>query len=61
LCEHYEIPLVVPTTESGDLITKVHDEAARGKFDGIVCHYHLTRGKIDCAGLELKKIVDSLY
>jgi len=61
LCEHYEIPLVVPTTESGDLITKVHDEAARGKFDGVVCHYHLTRGKIDCAGLELKKIVDSLY
>jgi len=60
LCEHYEIPLVVPTTESGDLITKVHDEAARGKFHGVVCHYHLTRKKIDCAGLELKKIICSL-
>lgn len=56
----YNIPLVVPTNDDGELITAVHDPAARGKFKGVVCHYHLTRRKIDCAGLELKKIIDSL-
>ena len=60
LTSHYNIPLVVPT-DDGELMTGVHNGAAKGKFNGIVCHYHLTRKKIDCAGLELKKIVDSLY
>jgi len=59
LCENYNIPLQVPE-ENGRLLTRVHSDAARGKFSGVVCHYHLTRGKIDCAGLELKKIIDSL-
>lgn len=61
LCEHYKIPFVVPTTKEGVLMTSVHNGAARGKFKGVVCHYHLTKRKIDCAGLELKKIIDSLY
>ncbi len=59
ICNHYDIPFAVPEKD-GELLTKVDVDAAKGKFDGIVCHYHLTRGKIDCAGLELKKIVDSL-
>ena len=59
LSECYDIPLSVPE-KNGKLMTGVHNSAARGKFNGIVCHYHLTRKKIDCAGLELKKIVDSL-
>ncbi len=60
LCKHYNIPLEVPT-KHGILMTGVHNGAAKGKFNGVVCHYHLTRKKIDCAGLELKKLVDSLY
>ena len=59
ICNHYDIPYAVPERD-GELLTKVDADAAKGKFEGIVCHYHLTRGKIDCAGLELKKIVDSL-
>ena len=59
ICNHYDIPYAVPE-RGGELLTKVDADAAKGKFEGIVCHYHLTRGKIDCAGLELKKIVDSL-
>ena len=59
LCKHYDIPLEVPE-KNGRLLTGVHSGAAAAKFNGVVCHYHLTRGKIDCAGLELKKIVDSL-
>ena len=61
LARHYKIPLIVPTTADGDLLKKVDSNAAKGKFKGIVCHYHLTRKKIDCAGLKLKKIIDSLY
>ena len=62
LCKHYDIPLKVPCTQDGErLHTGVDDCARKGKFKGVVCHYHLTRKKIDCAGLELKKIVDSLY
>jgi len=61
ISRHYDIPLVVPTADDGELMTGVHNSAASGKFKGIVCHYHLTRKKIDCAGLELKKIIDSLY
>ena len=61
LCKHYDIPLSVPTTEDGErLLEGVDQEASKGKFEGVVCHYHLTRKKIDCAGLKLKEIVDSL-
>ena len=60
LTKHYNIPLDVPVKD-GELMTGVHNSAAKGKFNGIVCHYHLTRKKIDCAGLELKKIIESLY
>jgi len=60
LCNHYDIPLQVPVDEDNKLLTKVHKESSKGKFKGIVCHYHLTRNKIDCAGLELKRIIDSL-
>tara|TARA_R110000824_G_scaffold248156_1_gene437247 strand:- start:249 stop:1109 length:861 start_codon:yes stop_codon:yes gene_type:complete len=59
LCHEYDIPLEVPEKD-GRLLTGVHNGATAGKFNGVVCHYHITRGKIDCAGLKLKEIVDSL-
>tara|TARA_R100000008_G_scaffold73283_2_gene51690 strand:+ start:3057 stop:3923 length:867 start_codon:yes stop_codon:yes gene_type:complete len=60
LCEHYKIPAVAPVKENGELITTVHPPAKSGKFKGVVCHYHLTRGKIDCAGLKLTAILGEL-
>jgi len=60
LSRHYSIPLKVPMTPGEELLTKVDLDASKGKFKGIVCHYHLTRGKIDCAGLKLKKIISEL-
>ncbi len=60
LCDHYDINIDTPRTKSGGLYTGVVKEAANGKYNGVVCHYHLTRGKIDCAGLKLDKIVDEL-
>tara|TARA_B100000131_G_C18122209_1_gene613331 strand:- start:1804 stop:2664 length:861 start_codon:yes stop_codon:yes gene_type:complete len=60
LGDHYNIPFKVPEDENGKLLTRVDSSARSGRFKGVVCHYHLTRGKIDCAGLELKKIIDEL-
>ena len=61
LCKYYDIPLEVPVTEDGErLLTGVDYDASKAKFKGVVCHYHLTRKKIDCAGLKLKEIVNSL-
>ena len=57
LADHYDIDLACPLDESGNLLTKVHSKASRGKFNGIVCHYHLTRKKIDAAGLKLDEIL----
>ena len=59
LSDHYDIPLKCPA-ENGRLIAKVYEPAAKKKFKGVVCHYHLTRNKIDCAGLELDKILEDI-
>tara|TARA_R110002020_G_scaffold168416_1_gene357154 strand:+ start:3129 stop:4040 length:912 start_codon:yes stop_codon:yes gene_type:complete len=60
LCGHYDIPLECPVDEEGELVTAVHKGAKAGKFKGVVCHYHLNRKKIDCAGLELKGLLDDI-
>tara|TARA_Y100001972_G_scaffold32781_1_gene40615 strand:- start:5089 stop:5937 length:849 start_codon:yes stop_codon:yes gene_type:complete len=60
LCNHYDIPVCTPMINNGFTDNGVVEEAANGKYKGIVCHYHLTRGKIDCAGLDLKSIVEQL-
>lgn len=60
ICPHYDISFSVPENDDGSLLTAVHNESVKGKFNGVVCHYHLTRKKIDTAGLDLKEIVGSL-
>jgi len=50
------IPLVSPTDGSGLHLETVSPEAASSKFSGFVSHYHLTRRKIDCAGLDLVEV-----
>lgn len=61
LCEYYDIPKQVPLAKDGvNLLEGVNQDARKGKFKGIVCHYHLTRKKIDCAGLQLGNIINSL-
>lgn len=53
----YDIPLVSPT-EKGEPVDTVFPDAKSAKFKGIVSHFHLTKRKIDCAGLDLKKVLD---
>jgi len=60
LCDHYDIPLQTPMKNTKLADTGVVSEAAKGKYKGIVCHYHLTRNKIDCAGLKLNEIIRNL-
>ena len=60
LCKHYDIKLECPLDEHGELLSTVDDSAAKGQFEGVVGHYHLTRRKKDTAGLELKEILEDI-
>ena len=60
LCEFYKIPLECPVDSDGDLLRGVSKSARSGRFKGVVNHYHITRKKIDCVNLELKKVLDEI-
>jgi len=61
LMSHYPIPAEYPCKgETDKLLLGVDPDAASAKFSGVVSHYHITRRKIDCAGLELDKIIKEL-
>jgi len=61
LMDHYPIAAEYPCDgETEELLLGVHQDSANADFSGVVCHYHLTRRKIDCAGLELDKIIKEL-
>ena len=46
------IPIVVPGNKDG-----YDNEAASGKFNGIMNHYNCNKKKIDCGGLDLEKLI----
>jgi len=48
------MPLETPDT------TTVYPDAAANDYRGVVHHYHLKRGKIDCAGLDLVELVEDI-
>ncbi len=54
------IPLKTPLDRSKSTNTTVSKKAAEGRFEGFVSHYHLTKRKIDCAGLDLKKLLKEI-
>ena len=54
------IPLKAPLSRSGDTNTGVSKKCADGKFEGFISHYHLKKSKIDCAGLDLKTILENI-
>jgi len=55
----YDIPLVAPM-DGEELLTGVDPDVQKGTFEGVVNHYHITRRKIDCAGLKLDKILKEI-
>jgi len=54
------IPLEAPTDENGETLKVVSKEAESNKFKGFVSHYHLTRRKIDCAGLDIAELLKQI-
>lgn len=57
--EGHDIPLVAP--ESGDsdfeTSTKTESKVSNGTFKGFVSHYHITKRKIDCGGLDIVRLL----
>ena len=60
--EAYDIPL--ESIPSGDLdfktSTKTESKVSNGSFKGFVSHYHITKRKIDCAGLDIVNLLKSI-
>ncbi len=54
------IPLEYPKNSNGNIETSVHKDCERGKFHGFCNHYNFTKGKIDCAGLDLPTLLDEV-
>mgnify|MGYP001453335286 FL=1 len=54
------IPLKCPTDKEGNTHKSVSTSAASNRFKGFVSHYHITRRKIDCAGLDIQTMISSM-
>ena len=54
------IPYETPVNQFGKTSTKYEQEVAYGKFSGFVSHYHVSKRKIDCAGLDIKTLLDEI-
>lgn len=54
------IPLKTPVDKEGKTLKAVSTSVAANRFKGFVSHYHITRRKIDCAGLDIEAMLDSM-
>ena len=54
------IPYEAPLGQFGNTSTKYEQHVKYGDFTGFVSHYHVSKRKIDCANLDLKKLLDEL-
>lgn len=54
------VPLQAPTNQFGTTSKGYEQDTKYGKFSGFISHYHVSKEKIDCAGLDIKKILDEL-
>tara|TARA_B100000131_G_scaffold299864_1_gene320737 strand:- start:2115 stop:3044 length:930 start_codon:yes stop_codon:yes gene_type:complete len=58
--EALDIPYEAPLNQFGNTSTKYVQDVAYGNFQGFVSHYHINKNKIDCAGLDLKTLLDEV-
>ena len=54
------VEMKTPLSQFGKTETKYVQEVVYGKYSGIVSHYHCSKRKIDCAGLDIKALIDEL-
>jgi len=55
----YGIPLVAPM-ENNKFVETIYDDAVKARFKGVISHYHITKRKIDCAGLNLDEVLKEI-
>ena len=58
--EGLDIPLECPVDKNGDTLKEVSKDVESNNFRGFVSHYHATKRKIDCAGLDIKKLLKDI-
>jgi len=51
------IPFKTPENQFGKTSTRYEQDVPYGKFSGFVSHYHVSKRKIDCAGLPIKTLL----
>ena len=58
----YDIPLLsIPSGDSDfKTSTKTESKVSNGSFKGFVSHYHITKRKIDCAGLDIVHLLEGV-
>ena len=54
------IPYETPLNQFDKTSTKYEQDVAYGHYTGFVSHYHVSKHKIDCAGLDLKTLLDEV-
>jgi len=54
------VPYETPLGQFGKTSTKYEQDVPYGKFSGFVSHYHISKRKIDCAGLDIKTLLDEV-
>ncbi len=54
------IPMQTPLNQFGNTSKNYEQHVAYGKYEGIVSHYHVSKTKIDCAGLDIKSLIDEI-
>lgn len=60
LHEGLGIPYEYPANRDGSLNTSVDPKCVNGTFTGFCNHYNFTKGKIDCANLNIKHLLQKL-
>jgi hypothetical protein len=54
------IPLECPLDSNSNTLKTTDRKVASGTFKGFVSHYHVTKNKIDCAGLDIKNLLKDI-
>ena len=53
-----DVSFEAPTNQFGTTSTKYEQDVKYGSFSGFISHYHVSKNKIDCAGLDIVKLLE---
>ena len=54
------IPYETPLSQFGKTSTRYVQDVPYGNFSGFVSHYHVSKRKIDCAGLDIRSLLNQI-